>query len=66
MTQQQIQDLIDYGAMTILVLASIGCIKLAKWAYKIAPICYKIYACYVIAIDVIVLVFAFLYKYSVK
>lgn len=66
MTQQQIQDLIDYGAMTILVLASVGCIKLGKKIYGSVPICYKIYKWYVIAIDAIALAFAFLYKYPLK
>lgn len=66
MTQQQIQDLLDYGAMTILVLASVGCIKLGKKVYRIAPVCYRIYKWYVIAIDIIVLAFAFLYKYPLK
>lgn len=66
MIQQQIQDIVDYTSMTIFVLASVGCIKLGKKVYGIVPVCYKIYKWYVIAIDVIVLAFAFLYKYPLK
>lgn len=61
-----VQDIIDYGSMAILIVASIICILLGKLVYKKVPICYWTYKIYVIAIDVIVLAFAFLYKYSKK
>lgn len=61
-----LQDINDYGCLVILVVVSIICILLGKLVYKRIPIVYLIYKIYVIAIDVIVLVFSLLYKYSKK
>ena len=61
-----LQDINDYGCLAILVVVSIICILLGKLVYKRIPIVHLIYKIYVIAIDVIVLVFSLLYKYSKK
>lgn len=61
-----VQNLVDGAALLILILASIGCLKVMKWIYREAPICYRLYQGWVLFIDAIVLIFAFRYKCPLK
>lgn len=61
-----VQNLVDGATLLILILASIGCLKAAKWIYRKAPIGYRLYQGLVLFIDAIVLIFAFLYKCLLK